>query len=214
MALAALLASGGRPAARRVDRGRHLARATAPPRLAPACGRARPHSGHPTFSDCERHPDNETIPGVLIFRPESSLLYFNVDHVRDLIVERTRAEATPPSSYCWTFPPRPWWTCRLRTRWRGSPTNWPLRASACRPSTPALGARPPAQGRRRCQTGRPRSGHVRRRCGGRLSETDHVPGTTLSTSTTRLPGELPVVPRTSRCHRRSAGEALQQDLLP
>lgn len=33
---------------------------------------------------------------MLIFRPESGLLYFNVDHVRDLILERTRAEATPP----------------------------------------------------------------------------------------------------------------------
>ena len=33
---------------------------------------------------------------MLIFRPESGLLYFNVDHVRDLIVERTRAEGPPP----------------------------------------------------------------------------------------------------------------------
>ncbi|MCU0873164.1 MAG: STAS domain-containing protein [Pirellulaceae bacterium] len=48
------------------------------------------------FSDCERHPDNERIPGVLIFRPESSLIYFNVDHVRDLILDRARAEAPPP----------------------------------------------------------------------------------------------------------------------
>src|SRR6187551_2312313 len=37
------------------------------------------------FSDRERHPDNELIPDVLIFRPESSLIYFNVDHVRDTI---------------------------------------------------------------------------------------------------------------------------------
>jgi SulP family sulfate permease len=35
------------------------------------------------FSDCERNPDNEAIPGVLIVRVESSLLYFNIDHVRD-----------------------------------------------------------------------------------------------------------------------------------
>ena len=48
------------------------------------------------FSDRERHPDNELIPGVLIFRPESSLLYFNMDHVRDTITERVRAEAIPP----------------------------------------------------------------------------------------------------------------------
>ncbi len=48
------------------------------------------------FSDRERHQDNELIPGVLLFRPEASLIYFNVDHVRDTIAERIRAEATPP----------------------------------------------------------------------------------------------------------------------
>jgi high affinity sulfate transporter 1 len=37
------------------------------------------------YSDIERHPDNEAIPGVLIFRVEASLLYFNADHVRDRI---------------------------------------------------------------------------------------------------------------------------------
>jgi MFS superfamily sulfate permease-like transporter len=33
---------------------------------------------------------------VLIFRPESGLFYFNMDHVRDTITERVRAETTPP----------------------------------------------------------------------------------------------------------------------
>ena len=48
------------------------------------------------FSDRERHADNELIPGVLIFRPEANLIYFNVDSVRDTIARRVRAEATPP----------------------------------------------------------------------------------------------------------------------
>lgn len=48
------------------------------------------------FSDRERHPDNELIPGVLIFRPESGLVYFNVDHVCDAILNRVHAESTPP----------------------------------------------------------------------------------------------------------------------
>jgi len=48
------------------------------------------------FSDRERHPDNELIPGVLIFRPESNLVYFNIDSIRDTIAERVQAEATPP----------------------------------------------------------------------------------------------------------------------
>lgn len=64
---------------------------------------SRPHvailgriPGTRRFSDQERHPDNERIAGVLIFRPESGLLYFNMDHVRDTIVERVRAEPIPP----------------------------------------------------------------------------------------------------------------------
>ena len=64
---------------------------------------SRPHvaflgriPGTRRFSDRERHPDNELIPGVLIFRPESGLIYFNMDHVRDTILDRVRAEAPPP----------------------------------------------------------------------------------------------------------------------
>ncbi|MCI0541249.1 MAG: SulP family inorganic anion transporter [Verrucomicrobiales bacterium] len=48
------------------------------------------------FSDGERHPDNEPVPGVLIIRPESGLVYFNMDHVRDTILERVRSETPPP----------------------------------------------------------------------------------------------------------------------
>jgi high affinity sulfate transporter 1 len=33
------------------------------------------------FSDMERHPENEPVAGVLAFRPESSLLYLNAEHV-------------------------------------------------------------------------------------------------------------------------------------
>lgn len=37
------------------------------------------------FSDLERYSDNETISGVLVFRVESSLLYFNTDYVRQIV---------------------------------------------------------------------------------------------------------------------------------
>ncbi len=64
---------------------------------------SRPHvaflgriPGTSRFSDRDRHPDNELIPGVLIFRPESSIVYFNADHVRDAVAERVRAEAPCP----------------------------------------------------------------------------------------------------------------------
>ena len=76
---------------------------------------SRPHvavlgriPGTQRFSDCERHPDNEPISGVLIFRPESGLLYFNVDHVRDLISDRVRAEATPPQLVLLDLSAVPW----------------------------------------------------------------------------------------------------------
>jgi len=49
-----------------------------------------------SFVDVKRYPEAELIPGVLIFRPEASLIYFNVDHVRDSVTERVRAEGTPP----------------------------------------------------------------------------------------------------------------------
>ena len=43
------------------------------------------------FSDVARHPDNEPVPGVLIFRVEAPLLYFNVDHVQRTVLERVRS---------------------------------------------------------------------------------------------------------------------------
>jgi len=64
---------------------------------------SRPHvavlgriPGTRRFSDRERHPDNELIPGALIVRPESGLIYFNMDHVRDTVLDRVHAEALPP----------------------------------------------------------------------------------------------------------------------
>jgi high affinity sulfate transporter 1 len=44
------------------------------------------------FSDLARHASNEPIPGVLAFRVQSSLLYFNVDHVLDVVRTRARTE--------------------------------------------------------------------------------------------------------------------------
>jgi len=65
---------------------------------------SRPHvaflgriPGTRRFSDRERNPDNELIDGVLIFRPESGLVYFNVDHVCESILKRVHAEPTPPT---------------------------------------------------------------------------------------------------------------------
>jgi anti-anti-sigma factor len=61
---------------------------------------ARPHvaflgriPGTDRFSDAARHPENEAIPGVLAFRVEASLVYFNADHVLETVLQRVRREA-------------------------------------------------------------------------------------------------------------------------
>jgi MFS superfamily sulfate permease-like transporter len=43
------------------------------------------------YSDIERNPENESIPGLLIFRVEAALLYFNCEYVRESIWQRVRA---------------------------------------------------------------------------------------------------------------------------
>jgi high affinity sulfate transporter 1 len=64
---------------------------------------SRPHvallgriPGTRRFSDRDRHAGNELIPHVMIFRPESGLVYFNIDNVCDAILNRVRAETPPP----------------------------------------------------------------------------------------------------------------------
>jgi high affinity sulfate transporter 1 len=60
---------------------------------------ARPHvaflgriPGTDRFSDVARHPENEALPGVLAFRVEASLVYFNVDHVLETVLRRAQGE--------------------------------------------------------------------------------------------------------------------------
>src|SRR5438445_976138 len=64
---------------------------------------SRPHvallgriPGTRRFSDLARHPDNEPVPGALLVRVESSLLYFNAEHVRDTVVARLHAGVARP----------------------------------------------------------------------------------------------------------------------
>lgn len=52
------------------------------------------------YSDSTRHPDNEPVPGVLIVRPEASLLYLNVDHVEAAIFAQLDAMAGVEEVVC------------------------------------------------------------------------------------------------------------------
>jgi MFS superfamily sulfate permease-like transporter len=62
------------------------------PRVAPL-GRI---PGTARYSDLERNPDNEPMPGVLILRVEASILYFNAEYVRDEIRRRLREAPASP----------------------------------------------------------------------------------------------------------------------
>lgn len=60
---------------------------------------SRPHvaflgriPGTAQFSDRDRHPENEPIPGVLAFRPEASLLYINAETVFNHVLARMESE--------------------------------------------------------------------------------------------------------------------------
>ena len=47
------------------------------------------------FADRARHPENEAMPGVLVVRCESSLLYFNVEYVRERLLELLQRAPDP-----------------------------------------------------------------------------------------------------------------------
>ena len=59
---------------------------------------SRPHvaflgriPGTNSYSDIARHPENETLPGVIAFRPEASLIYVNAEDVLEAVLHRLRA---------------------------------------------------------------------------------------------------------------------------
>ena len=51
--------------------------------------------GTRSYSDSERNPDNTLVAGAILFRVEASLLYFNVEHVREALWQKIRASAAP-----------------------------------------------------------------------------------------------------------------------
>jgi high affinity sulfate transporter 1 len=55
-------------------------------------GRVR---GTEMYGDIERNPENELSPGLLVFRVDSSILYFNCEFVREAFMARLKAQAAP-----------------------------------------------------------------------------------------------------------------------
>ena len=61
---------------------------------------SRPHvaflgrvPGTNSYSDVDRHPENEPLAGVIAFRPEASLIYVNAESVLESVLNRLRASA-------------------------------------------------------------------------------------------------------------------------
>ncbi|MGA8031720.1 MAG: SulP family inorganic anion transporter [Casimicrobiaceae bacterium] len=64
--------------------------------------------GTQRYSDFERNPDNETVPGVLIVRVESGLFYFNVSHVRDQVRNHVAAAGDALRLVVWDLSTSPY----------------------------------------------------------------------------------------------------------
>jgi high affinity sulfate transporter 1 len=63
---------------------------------------SRPHvaflgrvPGTDTYSDLARHPENEPTPGIIVVRPEASLMYVNADFVLETVLARVGHAAAP-----------------------------------------------------------------------------------------------------------------------
>jgi high affinity sulfate transporter 1 len=79
-----------------------LARGSRPP--VAVMGR-RP--GTNRFGDLEREPENEIVPGVLVFRVDSSILYFNAEYIRDQLFRCIAEQDPPPRLVVWVLATTP-----------------------------------------------------------------------------------------------------------
>ena len=52
--------------------------------------------GTHSYSDLDRHPENERLPDVVAFRPEASLLYVNAESVLQLVLDQIRQAGARP----------------------------------------------------------------------------------------------------------------------
>lgn len=51
--------------------------------MRPRCTELGQVPGTDYFADAIRHPENQRVPGVFVFRSDGAILYFNAEHVRD-----------------------------------------------------------------------------------------------------------------------------------
>ena len=63
--------------------------------------------GTKRYTDISRHPDNEIIPGMLLFRIEASVLYFNVENIRNRVWEEISKSEDSLKTVIWDFSTSP-----------------------------------------------------------------------------------------------------------
>ncbi len=60
------------------------------------------------YTDRSRHPDNELIPGMLLLRVEASILYFNIENIRNTIWTQILASESTLKCVIWDFSTSPY----------------------------------------------------------------------------------------------------------
>jgi MFS superfamily sulfate permease-like transporter len=75
---------------------------------------SRPHvavlgrvPGTDLYGDIERNPENELTPGVLVYRVDSAILYFNAEYVRDRFSELLNTQTPPVRLAIWCLATTP-----------------------------------------------------------------------------------------------------------
>lgn len=64
--------------------------------------------GTKRYTDISRHPDNELIPGLLLVRVEASILYFNVENIRNRIWTEILKSEKSLKCVIWDFSTSPY----------------------------------------------------------------------------------------------------------
>ena len=64
--------------------------------------------GTKRYTDINRHPDNELIPGMLLLRVEASLLYFNVENIKNRVWAETLKSGDTLHTVIWDLSTSPY----------------------------------------------------------------------------------------------------------
>ena len=60
------------------------------------------------YTDVSRHPDNELIPGMILFRIEASILYFNIENIRNVLWTKVLSSEDTLRCVIWDFSTSPY----------------------------------------------------------------------------------------------------------